>query len=169
MLASLLAVAFFVLVLEKSGVTNFFDNTNKGSDTRGPSPEQQKQEAEANAESKKNFIESGEKNATSPQNSSSSSSQSEKSIELTTNRENNNTLTVFTKLYGFSGGTCKLTVLNGSQTYTQSVALVYQPEHSTCAGFSVPIDKVGKGDWSIELVAESNNISKSKKITAGVQ
>lgn len=162
-LSSIIGLVLLVAILEKTHVINLYQSTPDV--TQGPSEEQKKQETEANADSKKQFIESQDKQ----DNPKPPSSPLNKSIELTTQHESNNTLTVFTKLPGYSSGTCELKVTNGSAVKTQSAPVIYQPEFSSCAGFSVPVDSLGKGIWTIQLAVTSNDTTDSKSITYEVK
>ena len=54
--------------------------------------------------------------------------------------------------------------VNGKK-YSQEAEIIYQPEYSTCAGFSVPISSVGNGSWDISLsVTPINGKSINKKM-----
>jgi hypothetical protein len=161
----ILALLLLLVVLEKTRVTDFIKTRPKATDTaQGPTPEQKQQEATSNADAKKQLIE----DKTSDTPPSTTPPASSHVIELSTRQESNNTVTVFTKLTGYSNGNCSLTVQNGSKSTTQTAAVIYQPEFSSCAGFSVPIDSVGKGTWTLTLTVTSNGSSESKTISAGV-
>lgn len=158
------AVLLVAGILELTHVTNFLKLPGKSSESsQGPTPEQLKQEAEVNAEAKKQFIENGDSEATSGHLSSS------KAIELSAKQEANNTVTVFTKLLGYSDGTCKLTVTNGAQTTTQEASVIFQREASLCAGFSVPVDTIGKGRWTLALAVTSNGSTETQTMTQEVK
>lgn len=60
-------------------------------------------------------------------------------------------VTVATKLTGYSAGSCALTITNGTKVVTKTADIIYQPEFSTCAGFSITISDVGIGKWSLSL------------------
>lgn len=161
----ILALLLLLVVLEKMRVTDFIKTHPKKTDTaQGPTPEQKQQEDATSAEAKKQLIE----NEGSGTPSSATNPTNNRVIDLSTKQESNNTVTVFTKLAGYSNGSCSLTVQNGSKSTTQTAAVIYQPEFSSCAGFSVPIDSVGKGSWSLTLTVTSNGTSESKTISAGV-
>jgi len=78
-------------------------------------------------------------------------------------------IVVSTKLYDYSDGTCSLNVINGSKQNAQSAPIIFQPEYSTCAGFSVDRDELGAGTWTIELTATSKGQSVTKKISLDVK
>lgn len=78
---------------------------------------------------------------------------SAKHIELSA-EQSGETVVVTTKLreQGFSSGQCVLTITSSEQRSEQHAAIIYQPEYSTCAGFSVPARSLPKGTWHISLV-----------------
>lgn len=77
---------------------------------------------------------------------------SAKHIELSA-EQSSETVVVTTKLreQGFSSGQCVLTITSSGQRSEQHAAIIYQPEYSTCAGFSVPARSLPKGTWHISL------------------
>ena len=77
---------------------------------------------------------------------------SAKHIELSA-EQSGETVVVTTKLreQGFSSGQCVLTITSSEQRSEQHAAIIYQPEYSTCAGFSVPARSLPKGMWHISL------------------
>ncbi len=77
---------------------------------------------------------------------------SAKHIDLSA-EQSGETVVVTTKLreQGFSSGQCVLTVTSGGQRSEQHAAIIYQPEYSTCAGFSLPARSLPKGTWHISL------------------
>lgn len=158
--AIIVGLMLLALILEKTHVINLYHKTPTSSQN-GPTPEQKQQESQTNADAKKEVIEKG--------NSDPSVTNPAKSIDLSARQEANNTVTVFTKLPGYSSGSCDLTVSNGAKTSTQSVQLLFQPEFSTCAGFSVPIGPLGKGTWNIKLAVTSGGSTESKSISYEVK
>lgn len=151
-----------LVVLEKTGATNFFG----AAATSGPTPAEQQQDAEASATKKKALIEDETK--ADPYNTSDPAS-SNTSIDISAKQESNGTVTVFTKLYGYSTGTCKLDVTNGTKSTSQTAEAMYQPEYASCAGFTVPISSLGNGNWSIKLNVTTGGITKDKTITLEVK
>lgn len=156
-------VAGFI-ILEKTHVIDFF-NTPPTDSVQGPTPEQQQLEDKLNTEKKKDFIE----NTNQTGSPSETPPPSTTSLELSAKRETNNTVTVFTKLYGYSDGTCELTITNGGKTVSQRAEVIYQPEFASCAGFSVPIDPLGKGAWNIKLSVSSSGNTQEKTISFEVR
>ena len=60
-------------------------------------------------------------------------------------------VTLKTQLQGYASGECSLTATNGGKTMSETAPILYQPEFSTCAGFSIVIDNLGTGTWTISL------------------
>lgn len=120
------------------------------------------------SQNKQNLIEkSADTDSTDTPTGSTSEDQS--NITITTKQETNGTLTVSTKLYGYSSGTCTLKVTNGLQSSSQLADIIYQAEYSTCAGFSVPIDENGTGTWIINLTVTSSGQSTTEQISVEVE
>jgi hypothetical protein len=163
-LAALLILTALFFTLEKLNVTNFIhEKSDNASQNQGPTAEEKAAENKANADAKKDFIEGNTQNNTGSTNTQPQSS----SIDLSARQETNNTVTVFTKLYGVSSGSCTLTVTsNGpSQNYTADV--IYAAEYSTCAGFSIPVKT--PGNWNIQLSLSSNGQTSTKSISYQVK
>lgn len=159
-IATLLILA---AILEKTGVTNFL---NGAGDASGPTSEEKRQEAEASAEKKRSVIEKDTK--ADPYNESNGASENT-SIDLSAKQENNSSVTVFTKLYGYSSGSCRLEITNAGKSSSQTAEAMYQAEYASCAGFSVPIDPLGKGSWVIKLSVVSSGVTKDKTISFEVK
>lgn len=163
--AVILSLALLLVGLEKTHVTNFIKLHPKATDTAtGPTPAQSQEQASANAAVKQQLVQ----DKTSDTPASTPTTPSSSTIELSTRQESNGTVTVFTKLPGVSNGSCSLKVTNGAKSTSQTAAVIYQPEYSTCAGFSVPVSSVGTGTWALTLTVTSNGTSASKSITSGV-
>lgn len=75
------------------------------------------------------------------------------------------TVVITTKLVGYSDGTCTLDVTNGAKTNTQTANVIYAPNYSTCAGFTVPKSSLGSGNWNIALSVLSGGNTTSKTVT----
>lgn len=153
-----------LLVLEKTHVTNLIklhpDNT-----ASGPTAEEKKKETEANADAKKEFIENQDKNASAQGNNTSQS----KNIDLSARQESNGDVTVLTKLFGYPSGECHLSVSNLGKTHGQDAQVIYQPEYSSCAGFSIPLSALGKGSWAIVLNVTYNGTTDARSINLEVK
>ena len=130
----------------------------------GPTTEQQAAQQKAETDLKKDFVETPFPKLP----STTTTNNTDRTISLNAVQESNGTVTIYTKLYGFPEGACALRVTNGSSTYSASAALMYQPEFSSCAGFSVPITKLGTGLWNITLDATSGGSTTSQSIAVEV-
>lgn len=159
-LAFIVATVLVLFMLEKAQVTNFFSKKQPSSkpttafDTS--TPEEKQQDAATNAANKQRVADNSDN---SPGQTSTPTS-----IDLSAKQEANSTVTIFTKLYGYGGGTCNLLISKGSATFNQTAPVIYSPEYSTCAGFSVPIPSLGSGDWTIKLDVISNGLTSTKTI-----
>lgn len=163
LLVVLIALGALFVVSKK---TRYAEPQPTNTTSQGPTPEQKKQEDDANATAKKQIVEGSEQST----QTSSSTSLSANDIELSARQETNNTVTVLTKLKNYANGECKLVVSSGGKTITQTARVFYQPEFSTCAGFSVPINSVGNGTWSISLtVVSSDGNTATKTISLEVK
>ena len=158
-----LLLAAVIGILEATKLTDFIHRPVAVDTADGPTPEQEQTEADVNAALKQQLIEEEAKAAEEPPENDTPAA-STKRIELSAKKESNNTVTVFTKLYNYSSGTCNLTVTNGSKSNSQTATVVYQPEYATCAGFSVPTSQLGTGTWNINLKVDSNGATTTKTI-----
>lgn len=130
------------------------DIFNSEKDSENPSSEQIKQEADINNSTKKDLVESTKDQDLPGTNPETPTSPDSISISTSINK---GTVTVTVKLKGFSSGTCDLTLTRGSKVITKTADIIYQPDFSTCAGFTLLRDDLGAGDWSISLKATSAN------------
>jgi len=140
---ALLAITLALAVLEKLHVIDLI----KPSDSVvGPSQEEQAKQKQFDNERKQDFVENDKlgQPATEPA-----------ALELSAKQEADGTVTVFTKIRNIAEGTCDLAITNLSASYIASAPLIYQSEFSSCAGFSVPVSKLGPGTWSIKLSTKS--------------
>lgn len=55
------------------------------------------------------------------------------------------------------GGTCELTLSNGSKTVTETSGITANPSSSSCEGFTVPTSKLGSGEWNISIKTTSGD------------
>lgn len=90
-------------------------------------------------------------------------------ISITTKRESNGGLTILTQLTNYSDGTCNLLIKNGVDEYTESAPVIFQPNYSTCEGFSVASNVVPSGTWEITLSVTSKGITNKKTTSVEVQ
>lgn len=90
-------------------------------------------------------------------------------ITLSALRNSDSSVTVLSKLEGYSDGVCNLKVSNSGKSYEQEAAVLYQRDYSTCAGFTVPVSKLGTGTWTIALTVTSGGVVSNKAITYEVK
>lgn len=121
----------------------------------------------ADSDTKKNYIENqtdkGGETSTSPLTHSGGD------VIVTTKQDSPDTVTVFTKLSGYSDGECKLDVSNNSMSYSKTANVIFQPEYSTCAGFTIPISELSNGTWSISLAVTSSGSTITKQLSVEVK
>lgn len=141
----LLATALTVVALEKTGITNFIKPTP--TPYSGPTEAEKNEQRKTEQEAKQDFIETPEPTEVET---------SDASIDLSARQEPDGSVTVLSKLYGIPDGNCNLTISNTGKTYTQEAEIIYQPTFSSCAGFSIPKDRLGAGAWSINLIVNSH-------------
>lgn len=122
------------------------------------------EEIETNNDSKKDFIEN-----TNPDGSPIDDSPDDTAvnpIEVSAQKENDGSVTVFTKTGSIARGTCELTITNESASLSKQAPVLYQDQYSSCAGFSITgaeTSQLGVGDWSIVLeVVDGSNTQQAK-------
>lgn len=76
-------------------------------------------------------------------------------ISISLKQEQNDSVTVYTKIYGASDGECSLIAKNGSRSFQASAKIIYQPSYSTCAGFSIKKSELGAGTWEVSVSAKT--------------
>lgn len=131
----------------------YTSTTNKDSPTTGEvSQDKDSQESDQSGnsnpdtEGKQDFLDNESKNDSEPAPEFTSD---KISISIKETAEN---VAITTKLLGFSGeGKCELKITKDTTTVAQSAEVIYQPEYSTCAGFSVEKSKLSTGTWKVEL------------------
>lgn len=114
----------------------------------GPTDKQLEEQQKSESDAKREFIESTkdiDTLGTDPQVPTSPNS-----IEISATQDAG-IVTIASKLHGYSEGTCRLAITNGTTTIEESANIIYQPDFSTCAGFSIVKTRLGKGDWNIQL------------------
>lgn len=161
LLLSVVALLLVGGVLQFTGLIHFFGHDDKAATQNGPTPAQKKQQAEIIAQQKEQAIEHPTTGTTPPPPTDSS-------ISLSAQKSSNGTVTVSTSLGNVADGTCELTVTNGSKVTTQTADVIYQPQSSFCAGFSVPVSSVSTGHWILTLKLTSGSTTASKTITAEI-
>ncbi|MGV9002170.1 MAG: hypothetical protein ACOH18_04445 [Candidatus Saccharimonadaceae bacterium] len=136
--------------------------------TQGPTEQQKTEQNTTQNNEKQQYIEATNNPDNEPKPAPVPSSSD--TISISANKAEGNSVTIITQLDGYASGSCELVITNGAKTYTATVSILYQPEHSTCAGYSVPIASLGNGTWHIKLsVTPSNGTSVVKEIDYAVQ
>jgi len=146
-LISLLSIILILGILEFFNVINFISKVVKVSQTS-----EQTQQNIDNIKIKKDFIENQSNNPDSPKIIKPTS----EDIVISSTKSGDNII-ISTQLKNYSDGECDLLIENGTNSYSRSVPVIYQPSFSTCAGFSVAKSELGSGTWSILLSVTSNN------------
>lgn len=113
----------------------------------GPSQKEKAAQAKVDAESKQQYLDKAKSQSqTQPPPPAATST----SLNLTPS-QSGTTVTILTKIQGVSSGSCTLTITNDSKSTEQTAQIIYQPEFSSCAGFSVPVGSLGAGTWNIAV------------------
>jgi len=165
-LLALLVIGMTLIILEKTNTTDFIKMPDDQTATSGPTEEQLQADTEANAASKQQYLDStkdtGGSSGTTSASSGSTSATSSAVMTLTAS-QSGSTVTILTQIQNVSSGTCSLTATNGSSSNTQTAKIIYQPQFSSCAGFSVPVSGVGAGVWSISVTATPSGAAPTTK------
>jgi len=153
-----LILIVIAISLETLGITHFINQPKNKADI-------QIQESSISTRDKKIFIENAPNNTNSDKTNNSLTASD---ITLSSKRENDGTITISTQLKNYSDGSCKLTIKNGSDTYTQTVPVIFQKSFSTCAGFNIPSNVVKAGQWQISLTVSSKDTVNTQSTTMEV-
>lgn len=165
LVCSIVIILFAGLYLSKHSSSGSNNQSNSSQDTA------------YNAEQKQKVLDNSTQSNSSAANSSNKSTAggtytaptSTDNISVQAERTSSDSVTVITKLKGYSDGTCTLIVTNGTKSFSQSAAVMFQPDYSTCAGFSIPVSELGTGHWSIKITVTSGGVSLSKESSYEVQ
>lgn len=159
----IILITLLALLLAAGG---YFIYAKNNSDKISPTEAEVRQRQQTEAKDKKQFIEDDSVDDAEPAPVPTSSD----AITIRSERTAADELTVFTQLKGYASGSCELTVTNSTKTHSQNVEIIYQPEYSVCAGFSVPVSKLGNGSWIISLAVTGPDGSvQTKQITTEVK
>lgn len=122
-------------------------------------------------QNKKDFIENtDDKGSETPgQTQASEPPKDPDNIVILTREETNSSVTITVKLIGYSDGQCTLDITNGNNKHNEVAAVIFQPEYSTCAGFSVDKSVLGGGAWNIRLKVTSKGVDVTKQQTVVVK
>lgn len=141
--------------------------------SNGPTNAEQAQQAKLDAQQKQSYLDetagkdqgalaSGDQGAT-----STNSTPATLSVSAT---QDSNSVTVLTQIHNIASGECKLTATRGTSNISRTASVIYQPQFSSCAGFSVPVADMGSGSWQITVVVTSDtNATLSQTITQEVK
>jgi hypothetical protein len=134
--------------------------------SNGPTEAEKEAQQEQEAQDKQDFLDNDvdtqdpadTDNTQEPDKSTGSSS-----IDLKA-KTDNDALVVTTNLSSISSGTCTLTLTKGADTITKKAEVIYSPDYSTCAGFSIDLAELGKGTWNISLTVKTDSGKTTKSI-----
>lgn len=139
-------VIALLTVLEVTHVTHFLGLQTQSTQS-GPTAKEQEAMNKADAASKDSLIKQKDDTQT-----TQPAPPTTDSVELTAAKESADQVVVRTKLHDISHGSCDIHVENNDKIYEKSVQVLYQDVFSTCAGFTIPVNQLGLGNWSITLV-----------------
>jgi hypothetical protein len=146
--AGSVVLVFTLVILEATHVIDLIQiNETK---TVTPTTEQLKQQEEVNDNTKDKFI------SATPTPTPSAITTSNK-VVVTARQELNGNVTVFTKIYDNSAKNCQIVLTKDSATITKQASVIYQPEYSTCAGFSIQKSELSSGSWQISLTVTGDS------------
>jgi cytoskeletal protein RodZ len=166
----LIVVAVIILLIASGAAFAIHRKNSNIPQTTQPTVTQRKAQAKADLDAKRTITEATpSKTATTPPVSTAPGTSADQPIDLSAKTESNNSVTVIAKLANISSGTCKLDIANGTSTFSASADVIYQPEYSSCAGFSVPITPLGHGTWNITLTINPGTTQSTKTIIYKVQ
>ncbi len=116
-------------------------------------------QSNSDTESKKDFLDNESKN----NSQSTPSTPSQSQITVLQARKSSNDLIITTSLSSISSGVCNLTILrSGAPSIIKSAQIIYTPESSSCAGFSIPLSDIGNSqELKITLSIKADNSTES--------
>ena len=168
-LLAFLGVMIVLCVLQITHTTHFFEPT---------SSKQKQQETTYNGDKKQTTVSNnGNPSKTDVAGNPAASSgsyttpQSNSDAVSITPSQQGNYVVLSVKLSGYSDGSCALSITNANtgKDLTRDADVIYAPNFSTCAGFSIPTSSLGAGSWSISLAITSGGITTNKSLSLIVQ
>ena len=159
----LIIAAVIVGILVLASITIVVIGTRRG--TKPSTNTTVDESSSLNSTNKKSYVED-KSNATT---TNTAQGQTTDDISISTRQEADGTIIITTKLLNYSDGTCNLTMKNGSSAYVKDVDIIYQPDFSTCAGFSIPKNELSSGTWQISLAVTSKGQVNTKTTTVEVK
>lgn len=164
----LIIAAYFTYAALSRSVWPFARNDKAVTDTQStandsPTSEELDEQAKTDAKNKEDFLNSAtdQEQTQSGQSSPNTDTTGDVKISISPYRQSNELVVVTTNLGPLPDGTCTLTVTNGTNKQEQTAEIIYQPDYSTCAGFSVPVSSLGRGTWDIRLSVNSRGTTYS--------
>lgn len=166
--AIILAVIVLLLVIgatlyyisnRSNQVNNTSDNTHTPLDQ--VDTQQKQEQAKIDADNKQRYLDQ-EKTETS--DSPDQLPPTNESITLTAKNEDE-LVVVTTNLDSVSSGTCTLTLTSNGKTLTKTASVIYTPEYSSCAGFSINKSELSGNSWLITLSVNTSTSTITKSIT----
>lgn len=153
----ILVLAALLFILEKNSYINLVGG--KESSTQRQTKEEIEQAAKTAAANKQSYLDQTYKDGkptSQPTNNTptpAAPSISPATMTLTA-KVDGDSVTITTQIQNISSGACRLTASNGASTISpQTAPIIYQPEFSSCAGFTVPKSSLGNGTWSVSVTA----------------
>ena len=150
---TLIVVAILLVIAAMSFALYSLYKNNAFNTTTAPGVDSQEQQ-KADDESKKEYLEQEGPGVSEEVQKDTSATPAV--VNITAEKNDNGSVTIFTNIKNLASGECNLSVSRGSEIFTDKAQLIYQSEYSTCAGFSVPITRLGNGTWSIKLNVTSD-------------
>lgn len=149
-LVLLAVIVLGVLAVQKKA---FFKTSGPPTAIGGPTAAELSEKKKTEAQQKQAYNDSAKDSAIS---TPSIPTPSESSLSLSAKQEGDS-VTVQVKAPGVSSGTCTLNVVNSNKTLSRNAPIIYQPEFSTCAGFSLPASSIGPGDWRVKVTVAAQD------------
>lgn len=158
-----IAVAIFVLILVVGLIVGIFFYINNNQ----PVSDEMREQQHFDTQNKQNLIEDTDKTGKDSPGTTTVPNNTD-NIIISASQEANGAVTVTTQLIGYSDGTCELVVTNAGKSHTATVPVIFQPQYSTCAGFSIKKTDLGIGNWQITLTVNSKGGSLTKTTSLDV-
>lgn len=147
----------FVINARNSGTIRGANDAGGSPELKGPHQRQKAEDASVNAQTKEQFLDSQASNSTVSNGvSARQNTNPDTQLDISAKQDGSN-VTIFTRIVGVTGGTCSLSVANGSQTISRFADILYQSEFSSCAGFSIPVSSLNAGSWNISVSITSDS------------
>lgn len=158
-----------VLVLEKTKTTDLIkmpvsSEQKQAQEAAKTAAKNNEAQRRADEQRKQELLDSSVEKQNTPNSSEAPAVQSAPLISTMSARQEADTVVILTNLSPVASGSCILRITNGTKTHEQQARILYQPEFSSCAGFSVPKSSLSGGNWKITLEASGGDLSGVKTI-----